>query len=194
MLLDCNIYKSNSVIVEYLFCTNNFYYGTTIETTFNKVENHKIYKNCYYHWTLFFNLPLSPPFCSLPRDLTSGLRKIRCAEIKLRLYYPAKKEAAAATVTTTAPISLFLPTSFPVKTPEKTGRNPVTHARTQENPFRVTSTNILHYYFSREKNRDHFHDFRWRHFRSHLHKYYFVCTHILLLYQNILLPWHVGRI
>ena len=27
MLLDCNIYKSNSVMVEYLFCTNNYYYA-----------------------------------------------------------------------------------------------------------------------------------------------------------------------
>ena len=44
MLLDCNIYKSNSVMVEYLFCTNNYYYGITIETTFNKVENHKFYR------------------------------------------------------------------------------------------------------------------------------------------------------
>jgi hypothetical protein len=44
ILLDCNIYKSNSVMVEYLFCTNNYYYGTTIETTFNKLKNHKFYR------------------------------------------------------------------------------------------------------------------------------------------------------
>jgi len=37
MLLDCNIYKSNSAMVEYLFCTNNYYYVITIETTFNKI-------------------------------------------------------------------------------------------------------------------------------------------------------------
>ena len=44
MLLDCNIYKSNSAMVEYLFYTNNYYYVITIETTFNKVENHKFYR------------------------------------------------------------------------------------------------------------------------------------------------------
>ena len=58
MLLDCNIYKYNSVMVEYLFCTN-YYYGTTIETTFNKVENHKFYRFQVYdvikHFTVLFS-------------------------------------------------------------------------------------------------------------------------------------------
>jgi hypothetical protein len=81
--------------------------------------------------SLFLTFPFfSSPFPSLfplPRDLTSGLRKIRCAEIKLGLYYPAKKESAAATITTTAPISpkkrgeTRLRMRAPKRTPKKGG-------------------------------------------------------------------------
>ena len=41
---------------------------------------------------------------------------------------------------------------FQTKHPEKTAGNPVAHSRTQGNPFEVTCTNILYYYYIKKNS------------------------------------------
>jgi len=106
-------------MVEYLFCTNNYYYATTIETTFNKVENHKFYRfqvsifsvkiviiiELSFHFFLPFHLfspHLSSPlfFSSLSRQkgvvikdsrfLTSGLWKK--SKLKCEMIWKIRKK------------------------------------------------------------------------------------------------------